>query len=223
MKIYIFLFLATFVTAHASTEALDREFSELISSLATNENSSNSMPEAIHDLVERYSETLYGQALDTNTAEIAIFSAWVPVLERYTENTNTGLRNRILMEIASYDWIVDTRVPSPAKSAWILLTQHDVNGGTEENLAYMLANGYDDGLAKPWFIYAVTSYAEVGSVVARDVLVSEVQNEVKTDDDYFRAKLAARGLLIPAYQHEDKVALNGLENFRKTYMEYMSR
>ena len=60
-------------------------------------------------------------------------------------------------------------------------------------------------------------YAEAGSLKARDILIDRVSRDINNQEAYHCAKIAARGLLVIAYENDDTLAMEALAVYRENY------
>jgi len=114
-------------------------------------------------------------------------------------------------------WPIYSNHPSPSYSAWIILAELYKNDNVEDFFSIQKKSAdCDHG-----YIYALGILANAGSEQARDLLIERLN--ISDEASFFCAKLAARGLLVQAYQFDDPMSLQALEEYRVEYFDYVQK
>lgn len=162
----------------------------------------------IKKFVESRSRILYEAALEEYSTDLAYLHAWDVVVN---ELDQLGID---LSALANFDFGLYPSHPSPSYSAWGILARKHVSEGAESLpglFSYKAVSECDRGR-----IYALGILAEARNNYATDRLVEIVRGFEGSEDDRLCVKLAARGLLYPAFAEDHKAAREALVHYEKT-------
>lgn len=200
------VFLSSSIYATRGADVVAEQFLNLFASGDQDE---------IKKFVESRSRILYEAVLDGYSTDVAYLHAWDVVVN---ELDQLGFD---LSALAHFDFGLYPSHPSPSYSAWGILARKHVSEGADSLpglFSQKAVSECDRGR-----IYAFGILAEAGINYATERLVEIVGAFEGNEDDRLCVKLAARGLLYPAFAEDHKAAREALMHYKETLYDASTR
>jgi hypothetical protein len=176
---------------------------------------SSSNQDEMKKFVESRSRILYETALEKYSTDLAYLHAWDGVVK---ELDKLGFD---VSALANFDFGLYPSHPSPSYSAWVILAREYASGDAR-SLPEIFDT--DDGSeCDRGRIYALSILVEAGISSATDRLVEIVRTFEFNRGDRLCVKLAARGLLYPAFAGDHQAAREALIHYKETLYNYSAK